>query len=80
MAQLCILMGIRHSPRTPYSPWTSGLVEVQNKALVLVFECSFKTLLKDGHTKSVCTISNSQLVSALNVSPHEVVVLTRTHF
>ena len=21
MAQLCTLMGIRHSPRTPYSPW-----------------------------------------------------------
>ena len=27
------LMGIRHSPRTPYSPWTNGLVEVQNKNL-----------------------------------------------
>ena len=27
------LMGIRHSPRTPYSPWTNGLVEVQIKNL-----------------------------------------------
>ena len=33
MAQLCTLMGIRHSPRTAYSPWTNGLVEVQNRYL-----------------------------------------------
>ena len=31
MAHLCTLMGIRHSPRTAYSPWTNGLVEVQNR-------------------------------------------------
>ena len=31
MAHLCTRMGIRHFPRTPYSPWTNGLVEVQNK-------------------------------------------------
>ena len=30
---LCTLMGIRHSPRTAYSPWTNGLVEVQNRNL-----------------------------------------------
>ena len=28
MAHVCTLMGIRHSPRTAYSPWTNGLVEV----------------------------------------------------
>ena len=33
MAHLCTLMGIRHSPRTAYSPWTNGLVEVQNRNL-----------------------------------------------
>ena len=33
MAQLCTLMGFRHSPRTAYSPWTNGLVEVQNRNL-----------------------------------------------
>ena len=33
MAQLCTLMGISHSPRTAYSPWTNGLVEVQNRNL-----------------------------------------------
>ena len=32
-AHLCTFMGIRHSPRTAYSPWTSGLVEVQNRNL-----------------------------------------------
>ena len=26
-------MGIRHSPRTPYAPWTNGLVGNQNKTL-----------------------------------------------
>ena len=26
-------MGTRHSPRTAYSPWTNGLVEVQNRNL-----------------------------------------------
>ena len=29
MAPLCTLMGIRHSPRTAYSPWTNGLVDVR---------------------------------------------------
>ena len=33
MAHVCTLMGIRHYPRTPYFPWTNGLVEVQNKNL-----------------------------------------------
>ena len=33
MAQLCTLKGVRQSPRTSYSPWTNGLVEVQNKNL-----------------------------------------------
>ena len=33
MAHLCSLFHINHSPRTPYSPWTNGLVEVQNRNL-----------------------------------------------
>ena len=33
IAHLCTLMGMRHSPRLPYSPWTNELVEVQNKNL-----------------------------------------------
>ena len=33
MTHLCALMGIRHSPRTTYSPLTNGLVEVLNRNL-----------------------------------------------
>ena len=33
MAQLCTLVGIRHSLRTAYSPRTNGHVEVQNRNL-----------------------------------------------
>ena len=33
MTHLCTLMGIRHSPRTAYSLWTNGLVEIQNRNL-----------------------------------------------
>ena len=33
LAILCNTMGIRHSPRTPFAPWTNGLVENQNKNL-----------------------------------------------
>ena len=33
LANPCTTMGIRHSPRTPYAPWTTGLVENQNKSL-----------------------------------------------
>ena len=32
-AHLCTFKGIRHSPRTAYSPWTNGPVEVQNRNL-----------------------------------------------
>ena len=31
LAKLCTTMGFRHSPRTPYAPWTNGLVENQKK-------------------------------------------------
>ena len=35
MAHLCTLMRFRHSPRTAHSPWTNGLVEVQNRTVGL---------------------------------------------
>ena len=56
MAHLCTLMGIRHSPRTPYSPWTNGLVEVQTKTLAHIFVCFYKTLPRIGHIKFICTL------------------------
>ena len=33
MVHHCFLLDINHSPRTPYSPWTNALVEVQNRIL-----------------------------------------------
>ena len=33
LTHLCTLFQIRHSPRTPYAPWTNGLVESQNRNL-----------------------------------------------
>ena len=60
MAHLCTLMGIRHSPRTPYSPWTNGLFEVQNKNL-------------GRHIRMYAFAHNSQPLSTLNISPHELV-------
>ena len=56
MEHHCPLMGIRHSPRAPYSPWTNGLVEVQTKTSVYTFVCFYKTLPKIGHIKFICTL------------------------
>ena len=56
MAHLCTLMGIRHSPRTAFSPWTNGFVEVHIETLVQIYGCSFMTPLKIGHSKSIGTL------------------------
>ena len=64
MAHLCSLLGIRHSPRTPYSP----------KTMVHLFVCFYKTLPRIRHTNSFVHFAhNSPLLSALNVSPHQLV-------
>ena len=56
MAHLCKLMGIRHSPRTAYSPWTNGLVEVQNRNLGTHLRMFLHGTLKDWAFKSICTL------------------------
>ena len=58
MVQLCTLKRIRHSPRTAYSPWTNGLVEVQNSnfGTHLRMFLHLKIHLKIGHSKSICTL------------------------
>ena len=68
-------MGIRHSPRTPYSPWTNGLVEVQNKNLGSHIRMFLQSTPKDwGHQVHMYAFAhNSQPLSAPNVSPHELV-------
>ena len=79
MAHLCTLMGIRHSPRTAYSPWTNGLVEVQNRNLGTHLRMFLHDIPKDWafqvHVYAYAHIS--QPLSVLNVSPHEIVFHTR---
>ena len=76
MAHLRTLMGIRHSPRTAYSPWTNGLVEVQKKNLGTHLRMLLHDNPKDWafQVHMYAYTHNSQpLNSELNVSPHEIV-------
>ena len=79
MAHLCTLMGIRHSPRTAYSPWTNGLVEVQNRNLGTHLRMFLHDTPKDWafQVHMYAYAHNSQPLSELNVSPHEIVFHTR---
>ena len=71
MAHFCTIVGIRHSPRTPYSPWTILLVEVQNKNLGTHICMFLQNTPKDwAHQVHMYAFAhNSQPLSALNVSP-----------
>ena len=75
MAHLSTPMGIRLSPRTPYSPLTNGLVEVQNKILDTHIRIILQNTPKDwAHQVQMYAFAhNSQPISALNVSPYELV-------
>ena len=79
MAHLCTLMGIRHSPRTAYSPWPNGLVEVQNRNLGTHLRMFLHDTPKDWafHVHMYAYAHNSQPLSELNNSPHEIVFHTR---
>ena len=79
MAHLCTLMGIRHSPRTAYSPWTNGLVEVQNRNLGTHLRMFLHDTSKDWafQVHMYAYAHNSQPLSELNISPHEIVFHTR---
>ena len=76
MAHLCTLMDIRHSPRTPYSPLgPMDSLKFKIKTLVHIFVCSYKTLpgILQNQVSLYAFAQNSQPLSALNVSPHELV-------
>ena len=75
MAHFCTIMGIRHSSRTPYSSWTNGLVEHPNKNLGTDIRLFLQNTPKDwAHQVHMYAFAhNSQSLSALNVSPHELV-------
>ena len=79
MAHLCTFMGIRHSPRTAYFPWTNGLVEVQNRNLGTHLRMFLHDTPKDWafQVHMYAYAHNSQPLSELNVSPHEIVFHTR---
>ena len=75
MAHLCTLMGIRLSPRTAYSPWSNGLVEVQNRNLGTHLHDTPKDWAFQVHMYAYA--HNSQLISELKISPHQNVFHTQ---
>ena len=72
-------MGVRHSPRTTYSPWTNDPVEVHNRNLGTHVRMFLHDSPKDWafHVHMYAYAYISQLLSELNVSPHEIVFHTR---
>ena len=79
MAHLCTLLEIRHSPRTASSPWTNGLVEVQNRNLGTHLRMFLHNTPEDwaSQVHMYAYAHNSQPISELNVSPYEIVFHTR---
>ena len=78
MAHLGTPLEIKHSPRTAYSPWTNGLVEVQPRNL----GTHLRMFLHDTPKGWAFIVHmyayehNSQPLSELNVSSHEIVFHT----
>ena len=78
LAKLCTIMGIRHSPRTPYAPWTNGLVENQIKNLGTHLRLFLHNTPENWSTQvhMHAYAHNSQPLSVLNLSPYEIVSYT----
>ena len=73
-ANLCITMGIRHSPRTPYAPWTNCLVQSQNKNLGTHLRLFLHNTPENWSTQvqMYSYAHNSQPLSELSFSPYEI--------
>ena len=71
-------MGNRHSPRTPYAPWTNDLVENQNKNLGTHLRLFLHITPENWSTQvhMYAYAHNSQPLSELNLSPYEIVFHT----
>ena len=71
-------MGIRHSPRTPYAPWTNGLVENQNRNFGTHLRLFLHNTPENWSTQvhMYAYAHNSQPLSELNLSPYEIVFHT----
>ena len=78
LANLCTTMGIRHSPRTPYAPWTNGLVENQNKNLGTHLRLFLHNTPENWSTQvhMYAYAHISQPLSESNLSPYEIVFHT----
>ena len=78
LANFCTTMGIRHSPRTPYAPWTNGLVGNQNKILGTHLRLFLHNSPENWSTQvhMYAYAHNSQPLSELNLSPYEIVFHT----
>ena len=78
VANRCTTMGIRHSPRTPYAPWTNGLVENQNKILGTHHRLFLHNTPENWSTQvhMYAYAPNSQPLSEINLSPYEIIFHT----
>ena len=78
LANLCTTMGIRNSPRTPYAPWTNGLVENQNKNLGFHLRLLLHNTPENWSTQvhMYAYAHNSQPLSELTLPPYEIVFHT----
>ena len=75
MAHRCSLFKINHSSRTPYSFWTNGLVEVQNRNLGshLRFNLPIPPTNWSFQTQMYAYAHNTTPLSQLKRSPHQTV-------
>ena len=75
MAHLCSLFLINHSPRTPYSPWTNGLVEVQNRNLGTHLRIFLQNAPTNWsfQTQMYAYAHNTTPLSQLKLSPYQIV-------
>ena len=71
-------MGIRHSPRTPYAPWTIGSVENQNKNIGTHLRLFLHNTPENWSTEvhMYAYAHNSQPLSELNLLAYEIVFHT----
>ena len=78
MAHLCSLFHINHSPRTPYSPWTNGLVEVQKRNLGTHLRIFLQNPPTNWsfQTQMYAYAHNTTPLSQLKLSPYQIVFHT----
>ena len=78
MAHLCSPFHINHSPRTSYSPWTNGLVEVQNRNLGTHLRIYLQNPPTNWsfQTQMYAYAHNTTPLSQLKLSPYQIVFHT----